>query len=147
MPFCVLGASGPVCGLFCQSPQIHWGVQCLQQCESLSAESSGAPASRTPAPEECTHQADEGFGLWQRLQVQPYVQRACGPGLPAWGTERNWLLQAEAVLTFRPWIRCLYLEEGQKSLDLGDGCLGKVKTDQHFMPDIKSSIGGGGYFS
>lgn len=43
--------------------------------------------------------------------------------------------------------RMLVHEEGQKLLGLGDGWLGKVKTDQHFVPDIKSSIGGGGYFS
>lgn len=33
------------------------------------------------------------------------------------------------------------------SLDLGVGCLGKVKIDQHFVPETKGSIDGGGYFS
>ncbi|XP_021116410.1 ATPase WRNIP1 isoform X2 [Heterocephalus glaber] len=95
------GASGPVCGLLRQSPEVDRGVQRLQQRQSLPAEPPGSPAPGAPAPEERAHPAAEGPGLWQGLQVQPHVQRARGAGVPARGAERCRLLQAEAVLTRR----------------------------------------------
>lgn len=58
----------------------------------MPAKPAGASAPRPAAPAERAHQADEGSGLRQVLQVQPPVQRARGAGVPARRVERSGFL-------------------------------------------------------
>ncbi|XP_057555807.1 ATPase WRNIP1 isoform X5 [Hippopotamus amphibius kiboko] len=95
----VRGAPGPVRRLLGPRPEVHRGLQRLQQRQGLPAEPPGAPAAGPPASAQRAHQAHEGSGLRPGLQVQPRVQRARGPGLPARAAEGRGFLQAAAVLT------------------------------------------------